>query len=106
MALGNILSLSCPSGYGIWKMAEFSTGGVRPQQEDRLGVAECTMPIGVEKEDLSQRAGRGHQHRLHLPALKNVPPAGPELHSGLKLAQEVVAIEVRPAVHKYTIFRI
>src|SRR4030088_2526270 len=64
------------------------------------------MPIGVEEEGLSQRAGRGHKYSLHLPAVKNVSPAGPELHGGLKLPQEVVAIEVGAAVHEYAIFGI
>jgi len=64
------------------------------------------MPIGVEKEGLSQRAGRRHKYRLNLPAVKDVAPAGPELQDGLKLAQEDVAIEVRAAVHKYAIFGI
>jgi hypothetical protein len=65
------------------------------------------MPIGVEKEGLSQRAARGHKYGLHLPAVKNVSPAGPELQHGLdRLAQKVVAIEVRAAVHEYAIFGI
>src|SRR6202140_1947773 len=64
------------------------------------------MPLGVEEEGLGQGAGRGYKYRLHLPAVKNVSPAGPELHCGLKLAQQVVTVEVCAAVHKYAIFGI
>jgi len=79
---------------------------VPPEQDDCLRVAECSIPIAVQKEGLSQRAGRGHKYSLHLPAIKNVSPASPELHRGLKLAQEGVAIQVRAAVYEYAIFRI
>ena len=69
------------------------------------------MPIRVEQEGLRQRAGGGHKHRLHLPVVKNVSPAGPELDGGLKLSEEVFApeigaIEVRSAIHEYAIFGI
>src|SRR5208282_5665135 len=111
MALGNIFSVSCPSDVGSLDNgplgnAGIFNGGLRPEQEDGLRVAEGCMPIRVEKEGLRQRARRRHKHRLHLPAVKNLSPAGPELYGGLKLAQEVVAIEVRPAVHEYTILGI
>ena len=55
---------------------------------------------------MRERTRRGHKYRLHLPAVKNVTPAGPELQGGLKLAQEVVAIEVGAAVHEHAIFGI
>jgi len=65
------------------------------------------MPIGVEKEGVSECAGRGNKYRLHLPAVKNVSPAGPEIHHGPnRLAQEIDAIEVGAAVHEYAIFGI
>src|ERR1700674_5167419 len=79
---------------------------MRAEQDDGLRVDERSMPVGVEKEGLSQRAGRGHKYRLHLPAVKNVSPAGPELHCGLKLAQQVVAIQVCAAINEYAIFGI
>src|SRR5713226_4412437 len=102
MALGNIFSLYDPAGKvlhhrehrGHWETqrtrsltgdmtgdiravtggdARGSTdAGVRAEQDDRLGVDVRSMPIGVEKEGLSQRAGRGDQYRLDLPAVKNV----------------------------------
>src|SRR5450631_1898392 len=107
MALGNIFSLSCPSDDRFMENLGIFDGGVRPEQDNRLRVAECRMPTGVEKEGLSQRASRGHKHSLHLPAVKNVSPAGPEIHHGFdRLAQEVIAIEVRAAVHEYAIFGI
>src|ERR1700730_11710617 len=81
-------------------------GGVRAEQDDRLRIAECSVPVGVENEGLRQSAGRGHKYRLYLPAIKNVSPAGPELDCGLKLAQQAVAIEVSPAVHEDAIFGI
>src|ERR1700674_4853624 len=79
---------------------------MRAEQDDGLRVDECSMPIGVEKEGLSQRAERGHKYRLHRPAVKNVSPAGPGLQGGLKLARQVVAIEVRSAVHEHAMFGI
>src|ERR1700676_4140309 len=76
------------------------------EQDDRLRIGERNLPVGVEEEGLRQRAGRGHKHRLNFPVVKNVSPAGPELHCGLKLEKQVVAIEVCAAVHKYAILGI
>src|SRR5450759_5238319 len=107
MALGNIFSLSCPADDGPLENISIFDGGVPPEQDDRPRVAECSMPIGIEKEGLGQRAGRGHQYRLHLPSVKHVSPAGPESHHGLnRLAQEVVAIKISAAVHEYAILGI
>src|SRR5882762_604979 len=106
MALGNIFSLSCLSDDRLLEKVRIFGVGMRVEQDDRLRVDECSMPIGVEKEGLSQGAGRGHKYRVHLPAVKNVSPAGSELHCDLKLAQQVVAIEVCAAVHKDAIFGI
>src|SRR5258708_26832232 len=64
------------------------------------------MPIGVEEEGLRQGAGRRHEDSVHLPVMKNVRPAGPELHGGFELTQQVVAIEIGAAVHEYAIFGI
>jgi len=55
------------------------------EQNDCLGVAKCNMPLGIEKEGLSQGAGRRHQERLDSRPIKNVLPAGLEVHRGLKL---------------------
>src|SRR6202158_5810691 len=106
MALGNIFSLSAPIGDGPLEKGRNFRRRVRADQDDRVRVDERSMPVGVEKEGLRQRAGRWHKHSLHLPAVKNVSPTGPELHGGLKLAQQVVAIEVGATVHEYAIFGI
>src|SRR5664279_1177351 len=106
MALGNIFSLSCPPDERSPENGRLFDLGVRPEQDDCLRVAEHSTPIGVQQEGLSECAGRRHKYRLYVPAVKNVSPAGAELHGGLKLTQEVVAIEVGPAVHEDAILGI
>src|ERR1700687_184654 len=107
MALGNIFSPFCPSDdRSLENGGIFGGGGVPPEQEDRLRIAECRVPIGVKKECLRPRAGGRNNYSLHPPAVKNVSPAGPESHHGPNLAQEVVAIEISTAVREYAIFGI
>src|ERR1700690_4163340 len=46
-----LLTIESPQGRSRGKARIFD-GGVRPEQEDRLRVAEYSMPSGVEKEGL------------------------------------------------------
>ena len=95
-----------PRWYRVSTKTSIFNRGMAPEEDDRLGVLECGMPIRVQKKGLRQRAGRWHKYGLHLPAIQNVSPAGSEPYGSLELAQQVVAVEVGSAIHEHSVFRI
>jgi hypothetical protein len=59
--------------------------------------------MGIEKEGLGQCARRGNKHSFDLPIGQNFVPARAELNRPLELAEQVIAVKVRTAIHEHSI---
>ena len=68
-----------------------------------MRIPEFHVPPVIQKEALGQRARGRHQDRFHPPSVQNLLPSVAQLAGLLELAQQVISIEVRPAIHEHAI---